>query len=718
MKRLLIAAMFLFLILPVVAQKPDDLKQDIAEMKQEIKDIEAEIADAKINYPEDVPELQKDLATMKKMLASFEKMAGMSSAPQPKAAKTVPAAKPSYNSPIVSLNLSQPITAPAPSQATDRLLWYTGKKINDSTLITTRALVVQYQPKRNRVVAQPEKKSDPFQKMIDELEKTEGRKDELIDKFSNMKNGTLLYPDLMYGLKLYDDIEERYDAAVKNTIDLPEVNLSGSNYAPSNIDNLPNENQDLINDFIKWCNEELKRADDLEAKLPPWENFPPPPVSDLTICSTCDESILEREKREDAIWQKEFMDREAEIIRIRLGVARAMQLMGVEQGIEIQDIADLTALNRMGKKIKLLYEKYGKDLKYAKTVLPIVLGFERQKQLLGIEDGSSILSELVGVFNDVYPKYFKEQMGLKNYNFVLNIAYHLGVERQRQLLGMSDNESTDSPIEFDMAMDFNRFALTLDLDFIFETVDDEDELELKATGVIFTKDKAYVRLYLDGCSWRMVLFEADYNNASQQHVAIPLKVNTGVKTIRDKEDNLITFPYTGPEDMVAFLPEFKIDLCDVTKRDSAFMMAISLPYGSSPQLTDPNKSYKFEMVPFANHMFVDLKKMEDNASEVMDLAADIIVTASESRVTHPTGNPKLDKMQNEYNIKIAQDAHKKDFSQLSLNKKSVFLFNANNGSTVFIDQTNDTRHTIDENTKLVKGLIHLRVFHEPIVANK
>ena len=51
---------------------------------------------------------------------------------------------------------------------------------------------------------------------------------------------------------------------------------------------------------------------------------------------------------------------------------------------------------------------------------------------------------------------------------------------------------------------------------------------------------------------------------------------------------------------------------------------------------------------------------------------------------------------------------------MGLTKKSVFLFNANNGSTVFIDQINDTKHDIDEYSGLKKGIIHLRVVHDPV----
>jgi len=268
--------------------------------------------------------------------------------------------------------------------------------------------------------------------------------------------------------------------------------------------------------------------------------------------------------------------------------------------------------------------------------------------------------------------------------------------------------------EFNMAMDFNRFALTLDLDFVFQKLDFDKKLELKATGSISTKDKVFVRLYEDSCSWHMILYDADYNNASEQLKGIPLRANSGEKTVRDKEDNLVTFPYTGLKESVAYLPEFKIDLCDVSKKDSAFMMPINLPYGYTPKLgNDLNKSYKEEMIPMANHMFVDVNKMEANESEGMDLAADIVATLSESNITDPTGNPKLDKMQREYNIKVKQDTHKQDLSQLAMTKKSVFLFNANNGSTVFIDQINDTKHDIDEYTKLVKGQIHLRIVHDP-----
>jgi hypothetical protein len=730
MKILFILLISILIVAPSFSQNSSgDLKQEIAELRNEIKDIEAEIADAKINYPEDVPELEKELATFKKMLSSFEKMAGISSTPQPVLAKTSPPENTVSNSPIVPIILNQPVTAPSYDQATDRLLWYTGKKINDSTLVTTRAMVVQFQPTRNRVVAQPEEKNDSFQKIIAELKKSKQRKDELIDKIANLKNGTLYYPQLVLALKYYNDFDIRYEGVVKNTIDLTdplvmskisegmpsEKKLGGSTVPEmSSDDDLPN-----IRNVKNVLNEAKTKFD----ALPDPENFPPPPEHELGICASCDKKIIERESKADSLWAINYLGKEEEILQMILSVYGQAALLGTDVVEKDPDILDINSMlleveKRIDKKNSILIKKYGKDLKRQIIVNQTVLGRERQKELLGTTTDNNLLDKIITSSNStdsVYQKYFEEQIGLKNYNFALNIGAHMGRERQMLILGArkEDDDFFWKNVVL-KSIDYNRFALTLDLDFVFERADDEDNLELKATGTISTNDKVYVRLYPDSCSWRMALFGTDFRDADKQRTAIPLKAKSGEKTVRDKDDNLVTYAYSGPEDMVAFLPEFKIDLCDISKKDSAFMMPITYTYDFTPSGQDLKTSYKEDMLAIGNHMFMDINKLEESGNEVIDIATEIMDNVSQSQVTDPTGNPKLDKMQNEYNFKLKQDSYKKKVSNMGMNRKSVFLFNANNGSTVFIDQTNDTKHTIDENTKLVKGQIHLRVVHDPV----
>ncbi|MEO6135069.1 MAG: hypothetical protein ABIP35_07945 [Ginsengibacter sp.] len=65
-------------------------------------------------------------------------------------------------SPIVKIPLKQPLQVPTQAQAKDHLLWYKGKKINDSMLVTTKAMLVLYSSKRNMVVVEPQKKRTLF----------------------------------------------------------------------------------------------------------------------------------------------------------------------------------------------------------------------------------------------------------------------------------------------------------------------------------------------------------------------------------------------------------------------------------------------------------------------------------------------------------------------------------------------------------------------------
>jgi hypothetical protein len=52
-----------------------------------------------------------------------------------------------------------------------------------------------------------------------------------------------------------------------------------------------------------------------------------------------------------------------------------------------------------------------------------------------------------------------------------------------------------------------------------------------------------------------------------------------------------------------------------------------------------------------------------------------------------------------------------------MNKESVLLFDAQNGQTILVDMERDTKHEIDENTELEKGIIHLKIIHDPVSSN-
>ena len=55
----------------------------------------------------------------------------------------------------------------------DRLLWYSGKKKNDSTLIPTWGSTVIYKGGKNEITIQTPAQDDPFKPILDELKNTE-----------------------------------------------------------------------------------------------------------------------------------------------------------------------------------------------------------------------------------------------------------------------------------------------------------------------------------------------------------------------------------------------------------------------------------------------------------------------------------------------------------------------------------------------------------------
>ena len=131
----------------------DEMKKMIAELKKEVAHLEMEIKKAQKEDPDAVASLETQLKTYKTMISSYDKM--NISATKPTAAPTKKLL-PQTPSPILKVHLKQPVAAPSAVQAKDHFFWYKGKKINDSTLVTTKKTIVQYSRKRNLLIVQPD----------------------------------------------------------------------------------------------------------------------------------------------------------------------------------------------------------------------------------------------------------------------------------------------------------------------------------------------------------------------------------------------------------------------------------------------------------------------------------------------------------------------------------------------------------------------------------
>ncbi|RYZ30696.1 MAG: hypothetical protein EOO10_01940 [Chitinophagaceae bacterium] len=730
MKRILFLLFLQVSVLYSYAQLPtgkqtDEMKQMIAELKKEITTLEDEIKTAEKEDPDAVASMKTQLNTYKTMLAAFDKSSATAAKPKP-ATPAVKKTLPQTLLPIVKVHLNGPVVAPIAAQAKDHLFWYKGKKINDSTLVTTKKTVVQYSRKRLMLIIEPDEKKDTiFVAIAKRIAKGEEAKRELIDRFDKMKNGFIYYPYLENTLVIYDDLTKRYSEAMKNTISfkdpLPNMPAPKKSNTPARLAKGPNsfdpnmfaeDAPDSIPDVLENISRLLDEAEKELKQLPSIENFLAPPRSEVGMCATCDTGLYNRQERAISLWMERYNEQENRIAEKAASAGHVAGLLDLSMDIQERVTSILLQLLHRGtEKNRILFDRYGNDIHYFNVIAPVMLGTERQLQLLGVSDESNpdAASLLAGKMYSVYKKHYDEQVAAKNHDFVLDMPRHLGVERQLQLLG---SEKVFGDIFGDL-MSYNRFALTMEIDFVWQQ-DGDGKLQRRATGSMETKEKIYVWLYPDSCRYRIMAHGTDLNNKKFGDITLPMKVNGGIKTVREQNDQLKDYPYTGAPEYSFRLPDCKINFCD-NGPDTLFLALIGgneeVAARAQGDMQNIAKAYTIDMLGFASQALIN----EDAAGMMQgtqDAGNQILNTISGFMQQAPPENT-LDKIKTQYTGYMEMDNQRKLLENAYSTKKARIMFNANNRSTVLTDTYLDTKRKMENEVEIKKGLFHLRMVHEP-----
>lgn len=713
MKRIFLISFLMGFFFIAYAQPP---KPNNAEMQQMINDLKKEIAQLeedlkKTEDPEEAEMLKKQIAAMKSMLGAVDK-----SSP----GKTVSAPKPipvKEYSPIVPVVLKVPVTPPAAGQDKDRYFWYKGKKVNDSTLVTRKGMVVQYSKKRQLLILKPEEKKDTlFGGIGREIARNEERKEAMVTAVSKLKNGFTYYPAVVGAVAVYDDIAVRYGTAVKNTISFDKdpsfaVELPAEEEWAARRG--PNRGPDELAAEIKAVLDEAKKKID---QLPPLTDFPQPPRKELGVCVACDTNILNRHRKLVEQWEEAYMGKEREITQMILGALRKYQLLGGgekdEFGFNDRGMGMVMGLfDRVGKKNEILVKRVGDDLHYTTTIAPILLGHERQLQLLGAGEyesrgGSDYLS---GMFT-AYFKYYKEQVAAKNHDFVLDLPYHLGVERQKQLLGASEQSVVDI---FESFLKYNRFSLEMDMDFIVEEGDPND-FDTRYTGNLAMKEKRYVMLALDSCRYRMYSYTQDIERTVIKDVLLEFVVKGGQKTYTESgTGKKKTVNYSGPPSWFLRIPDTRIHFCADGIPDTLHLTNFFGDQDHQELLQPETKveQYTLAFGNMANLIMIGYEKDNSNGDQLMDKGINTMgaVTRAFSKQDPGTTLGRM-KMQHEGWIDINNNSV--EMIRTMNTDKADILFQAANRSTVVTEKYNDTKRSTDVWT-IKRGMTHFRIAHEP-----
>jgi hypothetical protein len=707
---------------------PNEIQQVIAQLKKEIAELEIEIKKAENEDQESVAFMKTQLNNYKTLLANFEKQKPVTTKSPSQA--TIKKDIIQTPSPLVPVRLKQPITPPTAAQAKDRFFWYKGKKINDSTLVTVKGTIIQYSYKRQQLIVQQEEKKDSFTVRVKEIMRGEQRKRELVDQFDKLKNGFIYYPFINTSLSIYDDLTRRFSNAVKNTISFDQTSpgfiFQNNSLLPSNIAKGPNaltwndNTEDYSEDELEWVLQQLDEAQKKCMQLPSTDAFPPPPLHELGRCATCDISVINRQRELDEKWLEDYKGKEAAIMQQVLSAMRVHAFIPGEPSADLVNAKFQIVVNLLMKRIsdknRILADRYGNNLQSLSIIFPVILGHERQKQLLGTDEGSSdnLLSLLINKVKNAYWKYYNEQVAAKNHDFVLNIPFHLGYFRQLALLGSDDPQAGNVADFMNRTLAYNRFSLTMDLDFIWERTAD-GELQMRATGKMGSKEKVYVMLYPDSCSFRLMGYKTDLSNKTLEDITLPLHVSAGIKTIKEDNDKLVNYPYEGPAEYAFRFPDARIEFCS-SAPDTMFLTAIGgneeVAARAGNDIEKISKSYTIDILIYANQALLneDASSMEQ---EIQDAGTGILSNIS-GFMQQSVPATTLEKIKTQYEGYMSMDNLRQRFEKAYTTSKSYILFNANNRTTVLTDTYLDTRRRITDDMEIKKGLFHLRMVHEPV----
>ena len=426
---------------------------------------------------------------------------------------------------------------------TDHLLWYKGKKIKNNVLLTERGDTVFYQPSKGTIrVATKRGSKNAFDEMQAELNKTPQRIQQTLSKIAAAVPKSLS-PYFSAPVKqAFNSIQEEYKDVLSNTIQLPDWNLvekemiQVTGHGPSMGYKEYIDIEKLLAEFI----EKVKKYGE-KIKAEKLTEVPVPPRRDIGYCYTCD-TIKSSDRIEYDLFIEKLWGEDDDMHRLIMGAYRQAQLLGdVELDTRLRaaiEPVEKLIISRKMQRLRMLIDKYLDDPYYNYTVIQLVMGMERQRQLMGIaeQEEDFLFPTLMRTF-DVYESFYIKAKEEYNYQIMLDIRSMLSIERTIQLMGLKRKISF-----LDLYLSFNHFKMSINVS------------EKMGTGEVYIisqirGDNYFAAVPDTNCKLKWILLGPDKDD---------MKFNL------ESVDYVAPIPprYMGTKDWYSDKPIMKLDFCD------------------------------------------------------------------------------------------------------------------------------------------------------------
>lgn len=464
----------------------------------------------------------------------------------------------------------------------DQLLWYRGKKKNDTTLVTSNGTTVSVNRANNNVEVKIPEKKNPFQPLIDEFLKSQQRELEAKTILLSGKDALANYPVYLELKKAYEHEKKVFQKITSNQIELPKVDEEKAI-------------QTLVDKLLQQCQQKQTEFNEIvdfvkQHKADKDFNLPVPPDMDYEHCWDCQPEKQELFDKEVDKYIEDFFREESQRIRNLFELERNMMLLGFNEKASfngntndplnvamvqlffsgnknacswmpsaMSQTPDLVyrLINHAVDKAYSLFKKYKKDYHHLVAVTRVLLSVARDRALImgDATSGDYYLPQIASAFGNFLYDY-RERFRKPDYYVFTNTRFYFDLARQYLLAGGDQSKNEETVNWF---LKYNRFKLHLDID-----------CKQGAQGgyiLAHLKGDNYVRIVPDSTDCVAVrLIESGDAGVKEQNLKLHLEA---VDVVSPPPRPI----YVGTHNWETSMPDIRFHLCE-SRKDTIIAHAI------------------------------------------------------------------------------------------------------------------------------------------------
>ena len=444
-------------------------------------------------------------------------------------------------------------------QGSFRLLWYQGKRINDTTLLKTNGEKVTYSPSRAMVSVTYPAGKDPHSHFRNDVGKNDQMRQQM-DRMVLGEEGSLKPPGLVVAAN--DGFDEAVDEMMKildNRFPLEPPALQATMQEKTiRFKNWPPE---ISADYTAVM-EYIRRPDGgISGQLVP------PPSFSFDYCFPCDAERREAYTRDSIAFVNSFLAEEMLNMNRATTVLAYLQKQKIKPGpdslfsLEIRTHMYEAVVNIAGRienKLISVWLTFKSDPAKVPFLVQLLLHSSHVHNLMGFEtakgypNDGELAEALLAAVRNVLRKAKEE----RDYRVLLNVTRVTYLLKSAQCIGLPVEELTSGMEDY---LKWNQFKITLDADAKMEMQDASQMATLHFEGpfIAYPDSTCKLKWYPEGMdSAKGIVFDLK---------EVALNTSQGAAT------------YTGTRKFAAKRPWIKLDFCD-EERDSALFYPF-FPYG-------------------------------------------------------------------------------------------------------------------------------------------